>query len=325
MPVVTYQGRAAEVSEGQTVLDALLAAGEAIPNACRAGACGACIVRATSGEIPPEAQVGLRDAWRARGCFHSCQCRPRGDLVVEPLGEGMRVAARIEARTALSSTVARVLVRVEGPFDATPGQYVTLDRAGVARSFSIAAIHADQADQAERTLELHVRRIPGGKLSPYLCDDAQPGDEVVVLGPLGFCVYVPGRPEQPLLLACTGTGLAPLWGVLHDALSAGHTGPIHVFHGGVDPSGLYLVDELRAVAAAHPQVRYVPSVLRDPEPGMEQGSLDAVVARHVPRTTGVRVFLCGAPDIVALLKKKVFLAGAAMRDILSDAFVPAAS
>lgn len=318
MPSVTYQGRPHEVRDGQTVLDALLAAGEAIPHACRAGACGACVVRATAGDIPPEAQVGLRDAWKARGCFHACQCRPRGDLTVEPLGDGMRVRARVESRSLLSPTVARVLVRLEAPFDATPGQYVTLHRAGVARSFSIAA-------RGDHTIEMHVRRIPGGKLSPYLCDEARPGDELDVQGPLGYCLYTPGHPEQPLLLAGTGTGLAPLWGVLHDALAAGHTGPIHVVHGAVEPSGLYLVDELRALAAAHPTVRYVPSVLRGALPGMEEGPLEAVVLRHVPRPAGVRIFVCGAPDIVQLLKKKLFLAGASLREILSDAFVPAAS
>lgn len=319
MATVTYRGRRHDVRDDQTVLDALLAAGEPIPSSCRAGACGACVSRATSGDLPPESQVGLRDALRARGYFHACMCRPRGDLVVEPAGEALRAPARVEARELLSATVARVLLRLDRPFEATPGQYVTLHRAGVARSFSIAARRDD------RTIELHVRRIPGGKMSPWLCDEARPGDELVVQGPLGFCVYVPGRPAQPLVLACTGTGLAPLWGVLHDALAAGHTGPILVVHGAVDPAGLYLVDELRALAAAHPNVRYVPSVLRDARPGLEEGAIDAVVARHVPRAVGVRAFVCGAPDVVQLLKKKLFLSGASLRDILSDAFVPAVS
>lgn len=318
MPVITYQGRSHEVREGQTVLDALLAAGEPIPHACRAGACGACIVRATSGDVPPEAQAGLRDTWKARGCFHSCQCRPRGDLAVEPLGDAMRVPAEIEARSPLSESVARVLLRLTAPLEAAAGQYVTLHRAGVARCFSIAARHGD------RTIELHVRRIPGGKMSPYLCDEARPGDDLVVQGPLGYCMYMPGRPEQPLLLAGTGTGLAPLWGILQDALAAGHTGSILVFHGAVEPGGLYLVDELRKVEASAPNVRYVPCVLRDAQPGMEEGPLDTVVARHVPRAAGLRAFFCGGPEVVAALKKKTFLAGAALRDILSDPFVPAA-
>jgi CDP-4-dehydro-6-deoxyglucose reductase len=317
MPLVVYEGRSHEVGEGQSVLDALLGGGEPIPHACRAGACGACILRATSGSIPPEAQAGLRDAWKARGCFHACRCHPTADLTVEPLGEGMRAHATVEARVPLSATVSRVLLRLDAPFEATPGQYLTLQRNGVARSFSIAARHGD------RTLELHVQRVPGGAMSPYLCDEAKPGDALSVQGPLGFCVYTAGQPDQPLLLAGTGTGLAPLWGILHDALAAGHRAPIYLFHGAVRPEGLYLVDELRALAEEHPQVQYRPSVLLDSREGIEEGSLEQVVIRHLPKTTGMRVFLCGAPELVALVKKKVFLAGASMRDISSDAFVPA--
>ena len=41
----------------------------------------------------------------------------------------------------------------------------------------------------------------------------------------------------------------------------------------------------------------------------------------MPKLAGHRVFLCGNPDLVNLLRKKVFLAGAAMKDIYSDAFV----
>jgi CDP-4-dehydro-6-deoxyglucose reductase len=326
--VVTYQGRSVDVLDGQTVLDALLAAGEPIPHSCRAGACGACLLHAVSGALPPEAQQGLRDVQKARGYFYSCQCRLHGDLTVAPAGDGLCVPATIEAREPLSPSVTRVLVRLAAPLEATAGQYVTLRRgrlddapAGppVLRSFSIAARRGDH------TLELHVRRIEGGKLSPYLCDEARPGDDLVVLGPFGYCVYMPGRPEQPLLLAGTGTGLAPLWGVLNDALAAGHTGPIHVFHGATDPGKLYLVDELRRVAASAPNVRYIPNVLRDAPPGMEEGPIDAVVARHFPRTLGVRAFVCGGPDSVQKLKKKIFLSGANLRDILSDAFLPSAS
>lgn len=323
---VTYQGRSHLVREDQTLLEALLDGGEAIPNSCRAGACGACLVQATAGDIPAAAQAGLRDSWRERGYLYSCMCRPIGALALEPLGEGARVAARILERTPLSATVTRVRLHLEGELDARAGQYVTLHREGIARSYSIAARPEPQL------LDLHVRHLPGGALSPFLCQLAEPAAPasdapIFVQGPLGDCIYLPGRPEQPLLLAGTGTGLAPLWGVLHDALAAGHTGPIHLFHGAVDPRGLYLVEELSLLATHHPQLHYAPSVLRDAAegpPGLEEGSLEAVIARHLPKTAGMRAFVCGDPAIVALLKKKLFLSGTALREIAADAFLPAA-
>ena len=323
MPRITYQGRIHQAHPGQTVLEVLLQGGERIAHSCRAGACGACVVRATHGEVPAQAQVGLRDAWRERGYFLACRAEAGGDLTVEPVGDGARVAAHIEDRAALSPSVALLRVRLRGELPATAGQYVTLLRHQVARSYSIAAI------PEPTLLELHVRRVPGGKLSPYLCDEAQPGDELLVQGPMGHCVYVAGRPDDTLLLAGTGTGLAPLWGVMHDALAAGHRGALHLFHGALTPADLYFVQQARALAAAHPQLHYVPCALRagadaDPD-GVELGPLDEVIARHLPSTVGVRAFLCGAPDVVLLLKKKLYLAGTSLRDIAADAFVPAAA
>lgn len=320
-----FAGRAHEVTAGASVLDALLADGVALPHACRVGACGACVVRVASGPVPPRAQIGLPPAWAARGCVYACQCRPEADLILEPLGEGLRVPGEVVSTEPLSRSVARVVVRVPGSFVPARGQYVALERRGVARSFSV-------ADRRGAALELHVRRVPGGTLSPYLCDEARPGDPLSVTGPFGDCVYGETARGAPLLLAATGTGLAPLWGILQDALAAGHRAPIWLFHGAADPAGLYLRGELRALAARHEGLRYVPSVLRcggagpgDPlaEGPLAEGPLDAVVRRHVPVTRGVRAFVCGAPDVVAAVKKQIFLAGAARRDISSDAFLPA--
>jgi CDP-4-dehydro-6-deoxyglucose reductase, E3 len=317
---VTYLGTTYEVSGGRTVLEALLEGGAAIPHACRAGACGACIVQATAGEIPEAAQRGLRETWKARGYLYACQCRPTGDLALQPLGEGARASARVVERSRLSPTVTRLWIQLEQPLPTRAGQYLTVARDGVVRSYSIAA------QPVPGLLELHVRHYPGGQLSPYLCERAQPGDALSVQGPLGDCVYEPGRPEQPLVLAGTGTGLAPLWGILHDALAAEHTGPIHLFHGAVTAAGLYLMEELSLVTTLYPNVRYVPCVLRadDAPPGVEEGALDKVIGRHLPKTAGMRAFVCGDAAVVTALKKRLFLSGTALRDIAADSFLPAA-
>ena len=175
------------------------------------------------------------------------------------------------------------------------------------------------------TIELHVRRIAGGALSPFLTDPASAGASVDIIGPFGSCFYVPDDPSRALLLAGTGTGLAPLWAILHDALEHGHTGPIWLFHGAVEPDGLYLTKELRALARATPGFRFVSCVLRGAHDDVEEGSLDDVVLRHIPKPARSRVFLCGAPDMVSKMKKRIYLAGAALWDISGDAFVPASA
>ena len=148
--------------------------------------------------------------------------------------------------------------------------------------------------------------------------EARAGDNVRVLGPSGECFYVPGRSEQPLLLVGTGTGLAPLYGILRDALAHGHTGPIHLYHGAVREAGLYLRDELARLAAENPNVHYNPTTL-DADGPVDQ----LVLARH-KQLTGFRAFLCGDPAIVQGLRKKLFLGGMDLKEIYADAFLPAA-
>ncbi|NUQ75359.1 MAG: 2Fe-2S iron-sulfur cluster binding domain-containing protein [Polyangiaceae bacterium] len=320
MAKVTLDGSTYEVEKGETVLGALLRHGVHAPSSCRMGACQTCLMRATRGAVPPASQYGLKDSMKARGYFLACVCKPEQDLELKGAGADVQVSAAIVGLDKLSPSVVRVRFKTEREFDYRPGQYaVILRQDGLARSYSIASLTSEEA------IEMHVRKLPNGRMSTWLFDEAVVGEKVVLQGPSGECFYVAGQPEQPLLLAGTGTGLAPLYGIVRDALAQGHTGPIWLFHGAVEPSGLYLVNELRAIAATHPNVTYVPCVLKGEEAGeVRVGALDQVLFKELPKLKGFRAFVCGDPGLVAALKKKIFLAGAPLREIYADAFVPSA-
>jgi NAD(P)H-flavin reductase/ferredoxin len=321
MTKVTLEGSTFELGPGETVLNGLLRNGVHVTSSCRVGACQTCLMRATQGAVPAASQYGLKDTMKARGYFLACVCRPEEDLELKGAGADIQVSASIVGLDKLSPTVVRVRLKTERAFDYRPGQYaVILRNDGLARSYSLASLPSEDA------LEMHVRKVPQGRMSSWLFDEAKVGDAVVLQGPSGECFYVAGQPEQPLLLAGTGTGLAPLYGVLRDALLQGHTGPIWLFHGAIEPSGLYLVSELRAIAEAHANVRYIPCVLRGEEAGeVRVGPLDQVLFKDLPKLKGFRSFVCGDPALVTALKKKIFLAGAPLREIYADAFLPSLS
>jgi NAD(P)H-flavin reductase/ferredoxin len=321
MAAIEFQGRSYAVGEGESVLDTLLRHQVKVAHSCKAGSCGSCVMRAVSGNVPQTAQNGLKDSWKAQGYFLACVCRPESDMKLSGVGEDARLGATITGLTLLSSDVMQVLLHCDSTIAFRAGQYVTIIReGGLSRSYSIASL-PDDGD-----LELHVRRIPHGRMSNWLHDDAKLGERVSVLGPSGDCFYVPGREEQPLLLIGTGTGLAPLYGILKDALKHGHRGPVHLFHGAVQPRGLYLTEELRQLASAHAQVEYTPAVLNGEESGdVQVGPIDEIVLKRFPKLAGWRGYVCGDPTLVQSLKKKLFLSGMGSRDIYADAFVPAAS
>ncbi|MEP6538996.1 MAG: 2Fe-2S iron-sulfur cluster-binding protein [Bryobacteraceae bacterium] len=320
MPAIEYEGCTYQISPDETVLDGLLRNGVNIAHSCRAGSCGSCMMRAVSGAIPAGSQTGLKDSWQAQGYFLPCVCIPDADLALTPVGSDARFGATVAALDLLSPDVLRAQLHCDSPIAYRAGQYVTIVREGsLARSYSIACLPEGLE------IELHVRRIAGGKMSGWFHEHARVGDRVTVLGPSGDCFYVAGNPDQPMLLVGTGTGLAPLYGILRDALRSGHRGPIHLFHGALHTGGLYLVDELRKLTASHAHISYTPAVLNGSDvDNMAVGSIDQIVLNRFPKLAGWRAYVCGDPALVQSLKKKLFLAGAGSRDIYADAFTPAA-
>ncbi len=324
MPNVTCQGRTIAMEPGESVLDALLRSGIDAPHSCKSGTCQSCLMRVTQGAPPPASQAGLKDSLKARNFFLPCVCRPETDLVIAAADAAeVAVAATIVSTHPLSHDVVRLLLQTDGPFDYRAGQFVNLVRAdGLIRSYSVASLPS-----RDEHLELHIRKIPGGRMSNWIHSDARPGDRVQLRGPGGDCFYLPGKPDRDLLLVGTGTGLAPLYGIVQDALHHGHTGRIALFQGALDPSGLYLVHELAALAERNPQISYHRCLVRgepnDAEPDVEIGNIEQILFRHHPKLAGWRVFLCGNPELVKSLRKKVFLAGAPMKEIYSDAFIMA--
>ena len=313
MPSVRYGDLASELQAGESTLDALLRSGAAVSYSCKAGSCGSCMLRAVEGAIPEKAQTGLKDSWKARGYFLACVCHPEDNLTCAPVDADAQVSAHILSIDPLSADVVRVRLTTDAAFDFRAGQYLTMVRPdGLARSYSIASL------PVEGFLELHIRCLPNGRMSEWVRNGARVGASVKVLGPSGDCFYVPGKPDQPLILIGTGTGLAPLYGILRDALAHGHNGPIHLLHGALRAEGLYLRDELTQLAAACANFEYTPSLFES------DGPIDQVVLKRYPKPAGSRAFLCGDPAIVQSLKKKLFLQGMDLKDIHADAFLPAA-
>jgi CDP-4-dehydro-6-deoxyglucose reductase len=305
------------LAPGETVLEGLLRGGVQVASSCRAGACQACMLRATSGDPGPQAREGLSPAQREQGWFLSCVARPAGELVIAD-GEPPAIGAEIVEVSEIGRATVRVLLAPDEKLSYRPGQYVQVIDGDVVRAYSLAGL------PDEGPLELHVRVHPEGRMSRMLAA-ARPGRRLSLRGPSGGCFYTEGQPAQPLLLVGTGTGLAPLRAIARDARRRGHTGPMVLIHGARDPGGFYLVDELKDMARTTSDFRYVRCAMSgEPEEGVEIGDLVAVLRRLIPSLIGWRVFLCGDPGIVHTLKKQCFLRGASMREILADAFLTAA-
>ncbi len=320
MATITFQDKQYEKRPNESVLDCLARQDIMVPHACRVGTCQTCLMRAIRGEPPADAQKGLKDTLRLQGYFLSCQCKPESDLEVSLPDRSVihRVATEVVGKEKLSSNTLRLRLQCQEDFEYRPGQFLHLYREdNLVRSYSIASL-----PQYGEPLELHIRKIAGGRLSTWVHEHLQLGDALEVGGPFGECFYVSGKPEQAILLVGTGCGLAPLWGIVRDALDQGHEGPIHLFHGSHEASGLYLVGEMRALEKQYRNFHYTPCISGPDVPsGYASGRNNDVALTAIPKLAGWRVFLCGHPGMVKDMQKKAFLAGAALSEIYADPFV----
>jgi CDP-4-dehydro-6-deoxyglucose reductase len=321
MALVRFEGLDYPCGEGESVLECLERHGVPMMSSCRSGACQSCMMRATSGDPGDTAKQGLKDTLKAQDYFLACVCRPTVDLTVTRAdAAGLRIRGRIIEKSLLNERTVRLRYAPEGRTEYRAGQFMNLvGPGGDVRSYSLASVPG-----VDEFLEFHIMAFPGGKVSGWAMMHAQVGDESEMLGPQGACFYVPGRSDQPLVLIGTGTGLAPLSGIVRDALAQGHAGPIRLYHGALRRQSLYLVEELRALSASHANFTYVPCVLHPDgaDTGLRAGDIQQIVLSEEGPFRGKRVFLCGDPNFVRTLQRAVFKAGAGLKDILADAFLP---
>ena len=328
--LVTFENDTIALAEGESLLDGLTRTGHGIPSGCRVGVCQACMVVMSKGEPSSVCQKGLSAPQKALSYVLSCQCKPDRPVTISRLSAAsQQTQGRILAKDWLNESVLRL--RVKADLDYRAGQYVTLWQGEeLARSYSLASVPSE-----DDFLEFHIKHVPGGACSPALCNELQAGDTIGIQGPLGQCFYT-ARPDQPLLLVGIGVGLAPLMGILKDALYKGHSGPIALIVGAAKASSFYLQQTLGDLAKDYEQLTVqfiahsVDRVIDQPaEESIDQlnsstaleGDLYSFCRNNYPDLKGYRVFLCGAESFVTKMRKQCFISGAGMSDISADAFI----
>ncbi|QNG17950.1 ferredoxin--NADP reductase [Rhodococcus triatomae] len=135
-------------------------------------------------------------------------------------------------------------------FDYAPGQFLTVripsERTGwVARCYSLAS----SPFTGERP-KVTVKRTVDGYGSNWLCDNISAGDALEVLPPSG--VFTPPDLNENLLLFAAGSGITPVMSILGSALAVGSAKVVLVY-ANRDESSVIFAEELRALAAAHPE------------------------------------------------------------------------
>lgn len=307
MPDIQINDHHLQVASGSNLLDALRQADLPINWSCRAGQCHSCLVQNRGFADLSAAQRGLSPEQQADGWLLACQCRVEQDLQLhlhDPTRDSL--PATIERLEALPGMVIRLQLRPARVMRYKAGQHLVIWLTPqLARTFSLASLPGEPLlefhlqDREDSTFCRALRKLPLGTT----CH---------IGAPAGHLNYDPAWHDQPLLLLSAGTGLAPLQAIARSALAAGHSAPIQLWHWQAHGEPCYLQSALEALAEQHPQLQLQ---LRP------RSELDADLGPLKSPGRGALALICGSPAFIELLRKPLFMAGLAGRQILDEAFL----
>ncbi|WP_404335671.1 FAD-binding oxidoreductase [Sphingomonas sp. MMS12-HWE2-04] len=322
MPTVTLRNRRSfSADESEILLDAALRQGVVLEHSCRTGRCGVCIADATGTTRVVRHEEGLSDEDAQAGKVLTC-CRTAVDdveLGVESLDRlaGLRskiLPCRIGRLERHSDDLLVATLRLPPtlPLKFLPGQHVNVIHGAVRRSYSLA-----NAPRADNTVELHIRRYPGGVMSAYWFEQAAVGDLLRLEGPLGT-FFLREMSCERLLLLCTGTGIAPAKAMLEEIAAAGSPFPPTTLIWGNrtrldfnwDPSQVAMPIEFIPVLSR-------PDATWSGATGYVQHQIEALDTSM----EGVDVYACGSNDMIADLGALLKSSGHPEHRFYYDAFV----
>ena len=218
-------------------------------------------------------------------------------------GDKTRYQARLARVQLLTETTKHFEFEVLGPkpLDFTAGQFVSLyvqrDGAEDNRAYSIASA------PRRGGFDLCLNRVPGGFFSNYLCELA-PGATINFEGPFGF--FVPQPSPRDSVFVATGTGVAPIRGMLQELFSHGCERQIWLIFGVRYAETILYRQEFEALAAEHPNFHFWPTLSR---PKADWGGRRGHVQEHVERLVAERpdlnVYLCGLKAMVDDVRQRL--------------------
>ncbi|MGB5211148.1 MAG: CDP-6-deoxy-delta-3,4-glucoseen reductase [Gammaproteobacteria bacterium] len=330
-PTVTLHpsGKRFQAADGESVLAAALRNGLNLPHSCRGGSCMSCQARILSGKIdyPRGTPAALSPADLSSSQALLCQAVATSDLEVEiaPLETPgniriRRLPCRVQTATRLCPDVMELGLKLPGfePFEYLAGQYVDiLLSGGERRSFSIA-----NPPHTAGLLQIHVRRVAGGRFSDYVFEQMKPRALLRLEGPLGQ-FYLREDRQRPVLLMGGGTGYGPLKAILAHVFHLGWDRPVQLYWGVRDRVDLYDQQQLLDWSGTHPGFRFVPVLSEPGDDGAWEGRTGFVhqaVVADIPDLSGWDVYMAGPPPMIEAARALFPRHGLPAQQLFFDSF-----
>jgi len=187
---------------------------------------------------------------------------------------------------------------------------------------------ADDGYQAQRSysiasppevprLALTITRLERGEVSPWLVDEARPGDRFELRGPIGGYFAWSVAAGGPLLLVAGGSGIAPLMAMLRHRAASGEAGravPARLLFSSRSYGDIIYREELERLGSAPGGLLIVHTLTHErPPPGWRGHArlIDSPMLAEVgfPPAAAPKVFVCGPTPMVEAVAEAVVSLG----------------
>lgn len=327
-----------EVNEDETVLNAAFRQGISLPHGCKEGQCSACKCVLVDGgvDLLRYSTFALNESERDSGHILMCRALPYEDLTIDLLNYDEEVLSksipvkqyqgRITDFQSLTHDIRGVQIELDAPLKFWAGQYVditvtTEEGETITRSFSMA-----NPPSETKNLSFIIKKYPDGKFSNQLDNGGiRAGASVAVNGPFGMCFRRENR-EGPVILVGAGSGMSPVWSILHDHIASGEARDVYFFYGARTQNDLFHLDRIAAITQANANVTFIPVLSHAAEDSAwdgERGFVHEAVSRRL-KELGLAgqgdVYACGPPPMIDALTPTLFMLDFDSERIFFDKF-----
>ena len=237
------------------------------------------------------------------------------------LGRLIWRAAEVAELRPETSSVKTLVLEVAGWPGHHAGQHVDVrltaeDGYQAQRSYSIAS-----AANGSR-VELTVERLDDGEVSPYLTEEARPGDVIELRGPIGgFFVWDPA-PGGAVLLVGGGSGIVPLMAMARQRAVDGDRVPTRMLYSARAWDDVIYRDELERLGGDGLDVVYTLTREQPPDwTGYGRRVDSDLLAEVVPADLAL-TFVCGPTPFVAAVAEALVGLGHDPSRIKTERFGP---
>lgn len=314
----------------ETVLEAALREGFPLPYGCRNGACGTCKGKILQGTVDfgRHNEDTLTDPEKRAGMALFCCARPLSELVIECREIGAIKDIKIKTlpcrvhkleQVAPDVMVLSLKLPTHERLQFLAGQYIDiLMKDGKHRSFSLA-----NAPHDDELLQLHVRNYPGGVFTEHVFTRMQEKDILRFEGPLGT-FFLREDTDKPIIFVASGTGFAPVKGIVEHAFHAGIDRQMVLYWGTRTQADLYLAELAGNWQQEHDNFTFIP-VLSEAKPADNwngrTGLVHQAVLQDFDSLAGYQIYACGSPLMVeAAHRDFTRLRGLPEDEFFSDSF-----